>query len=380
MTMPAAQKVDLDFRLPKIAASAMKKWLVGLLLLPVLMLPSVGRSAEASPQGIHAAVLDEYLDQVEDGNGGLGSVSIFRGGREVYQRRFGQKYLPGVQADADTRYQIASVTKMVTAILAFKLIEQGRLGLDDTLADFHPEMPSAAQISVRQMLAHSSGLGNFAIKDGTVWIVDALEPPAILAEIRRQGVAFAPGTRVAYSNSAYYLLRMIVEDIYGRPYHEIVEQEIARPLHLAHFASVKANHADTFRSYAFADGAWGEIKEVDFNNVVGVGDIASTPSDLNRLIVALFNGELVRKETLALMAPEPGKGWGMGLAEFAYGENTFLGHGGDVIGAHSRVIYNPQDGTAIAYSTNGERIPTNAFLETIVGIVYDGTFQAPALK
>jgi CubicO group peptidase (beta-lactamase class C family) len=90
---------------------------------------------------------------------------------------------------------------MVTAILAFKLIEQGRLGLDDTLADFHPDMPAAAQISVRQMLAHSSGLGNFAIKDGTVWIVDALEPPAILTEIRRQGVAFTPGTRVAYSNS-----------------------------------------------------------------------------------------------------------------------------------------------------------------------------------
>ncbi|WP_269789830.1 serine hydrolase domain-containing protein [Stenotrophomonas sp. Iso1] len=178
--------LDLDFRLPNIAASVMKKWVVGLLLLSVLMLPSVGRSAEASPQGIHAAVLDDYLDQVEDDSGGLGSVSIFRGGREVYQRRFGQKYLPGVRADADTRYQIASVTKMVTAILAFKLIEQGRLGLDDTLADFHPDMPAAAQISVRQMLAHSSGLGNFAIKDGTVWIVDALEPPAILAEIRRQ--------------------------------------------------------------------------------------------------------------------------------------------------------------------------------------------------
>lgn len=361
-------------------AGAMKKWVVLLLLLLVFMLPSTGRSAKPSPQGVRAAVLDDYLDQVEEGNGGIGSLSVFRDGREVYHRSFGQKYLPDVKADENTRYQIASVTKMVTAMLAFRLIERGRLGLDDTLADFYPDMPSAREITIRHLLSHSSGLGNFAIKDGAVWIVDALEPSAILAEIKRQGVAFAPGERVAYSNSAYFLLRTILEEKYGREYHEIVEQEIARPLHLAHFASVKANHADTFESYAFADGKWGEIKDVDYTNVIGVGDIASTTRDLNRLIVALFNGEIVRKETLAMMTPMQGRGWGMGLAEFPYGEHVFLGHAGDVIGAHSRVIYNPQDGTAIAYSTNGERIPTNAFLETVVRIVYDGKFQPPELK
>ena len=87
---------------------------------------------------------------------------------------------PGAPAPTgDTVYEIASVTKMVTAMLAFRLIEQGRLSLDDTLADFHPEMPSAGQITLRQMLAHTSGLGNFAIKDGKVWIVAPLAPSAI---------------------------------------------------------------------------------------------------------------------------------------------------------------------------------------------------------
>lgn len=194
----------------------MKKWVVLLLLLPVFMLPSMGRAAEASPQGVHAAALDDYLDQVEGGNGGIGSLSVFRDGREVYHRSFGQKYLPDVKADENTRYQIASVTKMVTAMLAFRLIEQGRLGLDDTLADFYPDMPSARAITIRHLLSHSSGLGNFAIKDGAVWIVDALEPSVILAEIKRQGLAFSPGERVAYSNSAYFLLRTILEEKYGR--------------------------------------------------------------------------------------------------------------------------------------------------------------------
>jgi len=59
----------------------------------------MGRSAEASPQGVHAAALDDYLDQVEGGNGGIGSLSVFRDGCEVYHRSFGQKYLPDVKAD-----------------------------------------------------------------------------------------------------------------------------------------------------------------------------------------------------------------------------------------------------------------------------------------
>ncbi|MCL7713871.1 hypothetical protein [Stenotrophomonas mori] len=65
---------------------------------------------------------------------------------------------------------------------------------------------------------------------------------------------------------------------------------------------------------------------------------------------------------------------GRGLAEFTYGESRFLGHAGDAPGSHSRVIYNPEDRGAIAYSTTDDRIPTNAFLETLVGIVYGGGF------
>ncbi|MGE6331625.1 serine hydrolase domain-containing protein [Stenotrophomonas sp. NPDC077659] len=347
----------------------MKNLATLLLLLPVFMLPGAVNVAPATPLDVHAERLDAFLDQVEDNNAGIGSISIFRDGQEVYARHFGQKQLGDADYTAHTKYQIASVTKMVTAILAFKLIEERRLSLDDRLSGFFPDMPSAQAITVGDLLAHTSGLGNFALKDGTVWVVDKVSEPAILDEIKRQGVSFEPGQGTAYSNSAYLLLRMILEKRSGRTYADLVGQDIAAPLGLQHFASASVPQPDTFLSYAYK-GGWEPIKDIDYANVVGVGDIAGTPHDLNLLITALFQGRVLRRTSLQQMMPSAGQGWGRGLAAFSYGQHRFLGHGGDVLGSHSRVIYNPQDGTAISYSTNGERIPTNEFLAALVANVY----------
>lgn len=357
----------------------MKRLAVLLLLLPAFALAQVVHSEPVSSQAVHEEKLDDFLSYVEGNNGGIGSVSIFKDGREVYARSFGQNKLPGVAHDDDSKYQIASVTKMVTAILAFKLIEDGRLSLDDSLSAFYPDMPSAQKITIRNLLEHSSGLGNFGIKDGSLWVVDQLSQNEILEEIKRQGATFEPGERVAYSNSAYLLLRMILEEVDGRAYHEMVAQEIAAPLGLKNFASIKSHPTNTFKSYAFT-GQWGEIKDVDYSNVIGVGDIASTTRDLNTLITGLFQYRILRRDTVEQMQPIVGKGWGMGLAEFTYGEDRFIGHGGDVVGSHTRLLYNPKDGMYIAYSTNGERIPTNAFLEAIVETVYGRDVTLPTIK
>lgn len=357
----------------------MKKLACLLLLLLTTLMLAQGANAGPSAVEVNAGALDDFLDQVEKSNAGVGSVSIFRSGHEVYTRSFGQRNLPPVVHDENTRYQIASVTKMITAILAFKLIEDGRLSLDDHLSDVFPDMPSAQQITIGHLLGHSSGLGNFAIRDGSVWVVDEVSQARILEEIRKQGTAFEPGTRVAYSNSAYLLLRMILEQRYGTNYQTIVEQQIAGPLGLKHFAAAPSHAASTFKSYAYT-GQWNEIKDIAYTNVIGVGDIASTTQDLNVLINALFHNRLLRRESVDQMTPATGAGWGKGLAEFAFGEQRFLGHGGDALGSHSRVIYNPADDLAIAYATNGERIPTSDFLQILVGIVYGDGFTLPALK
>ncbi|RZJ87669.1 MAG: class A beta-lactamase-related serine hydrolase [Chryseobacterium sp.] len=331
-------------------------------------------------QEINKDKIDRYIDYVENNNGGLGSVSIFKNGKEVFNRSFGQSNLAGVVYDSNTKYQIASVTKMVTAILIFKLVEENKLTLDTKLADFFPEIPNAKKITIKNMLEHSSGLGNFAIRNGAIWVIDGVTEQEILDEIRKQGVSFEPNEKVAYSNSAYILLRMIVEKKFQKPYHTLVAEKIAVPLGLKNFASTKSHPTNTFKSYKY-DQNWSPIKDIEYTNVIGVGDIASTTRDMNTLINDLFSNKVLKKETFESMKPIIGKeDWGRGLAVFPYDGNLFLGHSGDVLGSHARLIYNPKDKISIAYATNGERIPTNIMMEDLVHIIYGQEFKFPEIK
>lgn len=121
---------------------------------------------------------------------------------------------------------------MVTAILILKLIENGKLKLDTKLSDFYPEITNSQKITIKNMLEHTSGLGNFAIRDGTMWVIDKVSEQEILDEIKKQGVSFEPNEKVVYSNSAYILLRKIIEKKYRKDYHEIVQKEIVQPIGL----------------------------------------------------------------------------------------------------------------------------------------------------
>ncbi|ABQ05135.1 serine hydrolase domain-containing protein [Flavobacterium johnsoniae] len=323
--------------------------------------------------------IDEYINYIETNNGGIGSLSIYKNSQEVYNRSFGQDKLIGVHYNKNTEYHIASVTKMVTAILVFKLIENDKLKLDTKLSDFYPEIPNSKVITIKNMLEHTSGLGNFAIKDGVVWVTQKVSEQEVFDEIKRQGVSFQPNEKVVYSNSAYLLLRMIIEKIYNTPYNKIVEQEIIKPLKLKNFASVKSNPKNTFNSYKFTEN-WTEIKDIEYSNVIGVGDISSTTKDMNILINNLFQNKLVKRETLEIMKPIGKDEWGRGLALYPFKENIFYGHSGDVLGSHSIALYNEKDKISISYSTNGERIPTNTFIEVLINIIYDKEFKLPEIK
>lgn len=331
-------------------------------------------------QEINKEKIDNYISYLDNNNGGLGSVSIYKNGQEVYNRSFGQEKLINVTYNKDTKYQIASVTKMVTAILVLKLVEEGKLKLDTKLSDFYPEIANSKKITIKNLLEHTSGLGNFAIRDGAIWVIEKASEQEIYDEIKKQGVSFEPNEKVAYSNSAYILLRMILEKKYKKDYNKIVIQEITKPLHLNNFASIKSSSVNTFKSYKFKE-TWSEIKDIDYLNVIGVGDIASTTQDLNILINSLFEYKIIKKETLEIMKPTVGKeDWGRGLALFQYDENIFFGHGGDVLGSHTRLIYNPKDQLSISYSTNGERITTNIVLDNLVCIIYNREFKLPEIK
>jgi D-alanyl-D-alanine carboxypeptidase len=203
-------------------------------------------------QNIDIQKIDSFVSHIEKNNRGIGSVSIFKDGNEVYNRSFGQSKLKDIQYDADTKYQIGSITKTITATLVFKLIESNKLQLEDKLSNFYPKIPNSDKITIKNMLEHSSGLGDYTMKnDSITWLTEKVTEKEIFDEIIKQGVSFQPNEKVEYSNSGYFLLTKIVEKFYKKDYATIVSKEIVNPLNIKNFLSITSKTKNIFPSYGY---------------------------------------------------------------------------------------------------------------------------------
>jgi D-alanyl-D-alanine carboxypeptidase len=179
---------------------------------------------------INIAAIDSFINHIEQHNQGIGTVSVAYNGNILYTRHYGQLAVP----TAPLCYQIGSVTKTFTATLIHRLCNSGQLSLDTTLDNFFPTISTADSITIAHLLNHTSGLTDFTIKQDSLiqWLTEPVSAQDILDEIIRQDIIFAPGENVRYSNTAYYLLGRIIEQLYQAPYDVVIEREITRPLSL----------------------------------------------------------------------------------------------------------------------------------------------------
>ncbi|MCE3075864.1 serine hydrolase domain-containing protein [Chryseobacterium gwangjuense] len=320
--------------------------------------------------------IDDFISYLEKNNAEAGEISIFKEGKEVYKRTFGEASL---SQKGKTTFQIGSITKSMTAMMLFKLIEKKELNLNDKLSKFYPKIPNAEKITISQLLHHSSGLGDYVVGKNTMkWLTEKVSEEQIMNHIIEQGSLFEPGTKVQYSNSGYYLLTKILEKISKKSYADNLKETFVQPLQLKDFYTVSQKPANVFSSYNYAN-TWESVKDFDFNNVVGVGDIATTPTNLNIILNALFAGKIVSKESLSAMMPREDR-FGMGLALVPFYSKMFVGHSGGTYGTNSLMIYNGEDDISISYSLNADRIGANNFVIDIFSIFYNKEFSLPTFS
>ena len=122
---------------------------------------------------------------------------------------------------------------------------------------------------------------------------------------------------------------------------------------------------------------WQEVEDFYFPNIIGVGDMVSTTTDLIAFIHALFDGAYVDSASLTHMLPPEGTAFGSGLMLMPFYDHTFYGHAGDTYGTHTAVMYNPSDSIAIAIAINGCATPRNDMLIGICSAIYDMEYEYP---
>ncbi len=336
----------------------------------------------ATAQQADKAKLDAYFDALEKNDKFMGNVLLVKDGKPLYQRSTGFADVEsGRRLTADSRFRIGSITKTYTAALVMKAIEEGKLKGDDRLSKFFPQVPNADKITINHMLAHRSGIHNFTDdREYSDYNTGAKTRPEMVSLIASAKSDFEPDSKADYSNSNFVLLSFILEDVYKKPYAEILSQKILKPLKLdnTYFGGKYDPKAHEALSYRYL-GKWEKQNMTDMSIPMGAGAIVSSLGDLARFYEALFEGKIVSKASLDKMK-DIREGYGLGLMQFPFGDKRSYGHTGGIDGFRSIISHFEDENLTFAMSGNGVNYNANEIGLAVLGWYFGKPFEVPDFK
>ncbi|GAB7039898.1 MULTISPECIES: serine hydrolase domain-containing protein [Catenuloplanes] len=253
--------------------------------------------------------LAEAVDAVADEHGFSGVVSVDRGGRAEFAKAYGPAHRAyAIPNTVDTRFAIASGAKALTALAVVSLIEDGVLSLGTTarslLRDDLPLIDD--RVTVEQLLAHRSGIGDYLDEDDPDLDLDdyllpvpmqqLATPEQYLTVLDGHAAKFPPGERFSYCNSGYVVLALLAERASGVGYHELVRSRVCAPAGMRDTEFLRSDELPDRTAVGYVpagDGRW--RSNVFHLPVRGVGDggAYTTVADMSAFWRALFAGRIV---------------------------------------------------------------------------------------
>ena len=304
-------------------------------LLSAALAPTASAHAPNAARDNPKKALAEYMTSCE-ALGWSGVVLVRRQGKIVYFEAHGPADRgSGRELKKSSRFEIASMTKPFTAAAVMSLVDEGKVDLDASIAEYLPGVPDHAKgITVSHLLSHESGMPGSAM-DGRG---DDLAKAT--ADYLRQPPLHKPGTRDEYWNGGYALLAGIVESVDGRPFEESMRARVFGPAKMKSSGFIGDDIPEQDQARGHAVGKPSRLaSEPPYGSTGwhyrGMGGLVTDAEDILKFIDALDGGRIVKPATAKLMQTRAnahfGLGWGL-----AYSKDTGSrrGHGGDVRGFH----------------------------------------------
>ena len=295
------------------------------------------------------------------------SVGIAQHGKVLLAKGYGLAEAEhDVPATATTMFRIGSITKQFTAAAILRAVEQNKLALDDDLSKFVPDFPlQGKKVSIRQLLNHSSGIPSYT-DIGPEW--EKVQPlelshAQLLALVAGKPFDFEPGAEWRYNNTGYYLLGMVLEKVFGKDYAQVVQDELCRPLHLAHtrYDVSKELIKGRAQGYGVDNGARSNDALLGMSQPGAAGALLSTGEDLVRWSMELAGGKVVSAANYTLMTTPlvlpngRDTGYGFGLMQADFAGQRLVHHGGGIHGFNSLLLHVVPADLHIAVISNSER-------------------------
>ena len=372
----------------------MKNFLFALLML--LPLNIFAQKTVSNLTKEKAKKIDLIINKYHDYNLFNGSVLVVQNGEIILQKNYGKADMSwNIEATSDTKFRIGSITKQFTAMLIMQLKKEGKIKLDDKIADYLPWFSKniGNKITIHQLLTHTSGIPNYTDfpEFKTKMVFENLSGKEFAVKYFKDNLGFEPGTKQNYCNTGYYLLGLIIEEITGKPYEEVLKEKIFDVIGMKNTGI--ENPKDIISNFAQGyDFDYDGYQKADYINiktsVFSAGGMYSTANDMRKWDDALYTNILLNDENKKIyFTPN--------LGNYAYGlvvqkHKNFLGSGRDITTmAHS--------GGINGFSCNIARIPEDkiyvilldntragkrggqleAIIDDIFGVLYNAKVDVP---
>ena len=312
------------------------------------------------------------------------TIAIVRGGAVVYARGYGLRDVAkSLPADAHTRYEIGSITKQFTAAAILQLKEAGKIDLDATVATYLPSISHAREITIRQLLTHTSGLEDYVnIPNFETLAATPATFDQLMSRISRKPLGFTPGSGFGYSSTNFLILGRIIEVVSGQSWEVYVQQHLFAPAGMMDSATIaqEGELADMARGYVYAQGRTAESKPIAESWASSAGGIVSTADDLQKWGEALSSGRIISKSDYQLLisparlADDSTSEYGFGMKIDRFEGQPRIWHDGNTNGFDGSDQFFPSQGVRIIVLTN----TLDGGSDKIVEHIYNDLFPAIA--
>ncbi len=306
------------------------------------------------------ALLNDFFEK--DGPGGV--ALVVKDGKTVYRKAFGMANLElGIKMKPDNVFRIGSITKQFTASAIMKLVEDGKINLDDDISKYIKDYPVHGHtITIEHLLTHTSGIKSYTgMKEWTQEVHKKdFTPQEMVDYFKSQPMDFTPGEKFRYNNSGYFLLGYIIEIVSGKTYADYINDNFFEPLDMgnSYYGSTTRIIKNRASGYAKKEDIYVNDDFLSMTQPYSAGSLLSTVDDLSKWYTAVMSDKIIskasRKKAHSSYTLNSGKktGYGYGWSIGNIQGTTQVSHGGGINGFLTASIFLPKDKIFVTVFSN----------------------------
>jgi len=357
------------------------------LCIALLLLPHIAAAQD------HATKIQEVLALAYKYRQFNGAALVAENGKVVYKGAFGMANMEwNIPNTPDTKFRLGSITKQFTATATLQLVEQGKIKLDAKISDYLPEYrkDTGDKVTIHHLLTHTSGIPSYTGQPG--FFENVSRNPYKVDEFVKKyasgNLEFEPGSKFSYNNSGYFLLGAIIERVTGKPYEQVLKDNIFDPLGMKntgydHHATVIPKRAS---GYSKTPDGYTNAVYLDMSIPYAAGSLYSTVEDLYLWDQALYTDKLLSAQSKALMykpfLENYAYGWAVTNASFKQNDQPVqvITHDGGINGFTTTIIRFPKEKNLIVMLDNTGSGYLNRLSDSIARILYNQPYEPPKIS